>query len=114
LDKEDNNSNEGEDSSEDDDDNNSNDSGDNAGTIDTEDDDDDENENDENENEPTADAKISMEQAMDTQYGKRGTSHNICPRRPRDYGHLHATLEGIMMLQYNMKKGIKLMPSYPS
>jgi hypothetical protein len=51
---------------------------------------------------------MSMERAMDAQYGKRGTNHDLRPRRPRDYGHLHATFEGIMISQYNMKKGIKL------
>jgi hypothetical protein len=76
-DKEDNNSDEGEDSSEDDDDNDSDDSGDNAGTDDAEDDNNDK-------NEPTADAQMSVEQAMDTQYGKRGTNHDLCPRCPRN------------------------------
>ena len=32
------------------------------------------------------------------------------PRKPQDYhGHMHATLEGIAMTQYNMKKqGLKI------
>jgi hypothetical protein len=44
-------------------------------------------------------------QEMDLRYGKRMTLHNLHPRRPQDYGHLHATLEGIMLLQHSMKKG---------
>jgi hypothetical protein len=102
LDKEDDNSNEGKDSLEDN--NDSDDSGDNAGTNDANDDGDDnedkEDDYKDNKNEPTANAQMSMERAMDTQYGKRRTNHNLCPHRPRDYGHLHATLEGIMMSQY--------------
>ena len=49
---------------------------------------------------------------MDAKYGGRTGVHGLWPRRPRDYGHLHhqqhAALIGIMMSQYNMKKGIKL------
>jgi hypothetical protein len=104
-DKENKNSNEGKDTLDNNDDNDSNDSEDNAGTNDAEDDNDDKYKD---ENEPTADAQMSMEQAMDTQYGKRGTNHDLRPRRPCNYGHIHATLEGIMMSQYNMEKGIKL------
>jgi hypothetical protein len=109
-DKEDDNSDDSKDSSEDNKD--SEDSGDNAGTNDTNEDNDDNEDKDDNyndnENEPTANAQVSMEEAMDTQYGKRGTNPNLHPRHTHDYGHLHATLEGIMMSQYNMKKGIKL------
>jgi hypothetical protein len=45
---------------------------------------------------------------MNEQYGERTKAHNLRPRRPRDYEHLHTTIEGILMSQYNMKKGIKL------
>jgi hypothetical protein len=47
-------------------------------------------------------------QAMDTKYGARQSEHNLRPRRPRDYSHLHTTLESIAMTQHSMKKGIKI------
>jgi hypothetical protein len=44
---------------------------------------------------------------MDQQYGERTSSYNLRARKPRDYGHLHATLEHTVLTQHSMKKGIK-------
>ena len=45
---------------------------------------------------------------MDEQYGARLSTHNLRPRKPRDYGHLHTTLEHTVMTQYSIKKGLKV------
>jgi hypothetical protein len=45
---------------------------------------------------------------MDARYGQRQSGYNLRPRRPRDYGHLHTTLEGIALTQYSLNKGIKV------
>lgn len=37
-------------------------------------------------------------------YGSRTNAYLLRPRKPRDYGHLHATLEHTAMTQNNMKK----------
>ena len=55
-----------------------------------------------------ADAHNDVADLMDERYGVRNSDYNLRPRRPRDYGHMHATLESIVMTQYNMKKGIKV------
>jgi hypothetical protein len=46
-------------------------------------------------------------QRMEAQYGARRAHHNLRPRKPRDYGHLHTTLESITMTQHSVKKGLK-------
>lgn len=43
---------------------------------------------------------------MDARYGARTSQYGLRPRKPRDYGHLHATLEHTVMTQMNMKKGL--------
>ena len=43
---------------------------------------------------------------MDDTYGPRNHEYNLRPRRPRDYSHLHTTLESTVMTQYSLKKGI--------
>jgi len=48
------------------------------------------------------------EEEMDAKYGSRTNANQLRPRKPRDYGHLHATLEHTEMMQYNIKKGIKM------
>ena len=50
----------------------------------------------------------NVDAAMDLKYGRRNPRHGLRPRRPRDYDHLHATLESIMLSQYSMKQGLKL------
>jgi hypothetical protein len=47
-------------------------------------------------------------EAMEARYGARNSRHALQPRRPRDYGHLHTTLEGTAMAQHSMKKGLKV------
>jgi hypothetical protein len=48
------------------------------------------------------------EQKMNKLYGPRTSSYDLRPRRPRDYGHLHTTFDGIMMTQHSLKQGLKL------
>lgn len=46
---------------------------------------------------------------MDTRYGPRAHSHDLWPRKPRDYSHLYADLEHTVMTQYStIKKGLKM------
>jgi Reverse transcriptase (RNA-dependent DNA polymerase) len=49
-----------------------------------------------------------IENDMNIRYGPRTENYDLRPRRPRDYGHLHATLESTTMTQYSMKKGIQM------
>jgi hypothetical protein len=58
-----------------------------------------------------ADEQVDLDQQMEYQYGPRTNEYDLRPRRPRDYSHLHATLEHTVMTQYSMKKGIKLFGS---
>jgi hypothetical protein len=44
---------------------------------------------------------------MDERYGPRNHTHGLRPRRPRDFSHLHTTLEETVMTQFNMHRGIK-------
>ena len=50
----------------------------------------------------------NLEDEMNARYGKCNGAYNLRPRRPRDYYHLHATLESIVMSQHLIKKEIKL------
>ena len=50
----------------------------------------------------------AVDAAMDLKYGRRSARHGLRPRRPRDYDHLHTTLESIMLSQYSMKQGLKM------
>ena len=60
-------------------------------------------EEDENENQQNI-----LEQEMDERYGSRTSTHDLRPRRPRDYGHLHTVLEHTAFTQHSVKKGLKL------
>jgi hypothetical protein len=51
---------------------------------------------------------LPLDQEMDNKYGPRTGEYELRPRRPRDYSHLHTTLEGTVMTQLNMKKGIQI------
>jgi hypothetical protein len=44
---------------------------------------------------------------MDQQYGERTQEHKLRSRRPRDYNHMHAQLEHVMMTQFSIKKGLE-------
>jgi hypothetical protein len=46
-------------------------------------------------------------QDMEDQYGARSDQHNLRPRRPRDYRHLHHILESTVLTQHSVKKGLK-------
>ena len=35
-------------------------------------------------------------------------THDLQPRKPCNYSHLHGNLEHTMLTQYNVKKGLKL------
>ena len=58
----------------------------------------------------------NIDNDMDTKYGPRTQQYNLRPRKPRDYGHLHATtdgnlnatLESIAMTQHGMRKGLQV------
>jgi Reverse transcriptase (RNA-dependent DNA polymerase) len=51
---------------------------------------------------------IVDEATMGEKYGVRMSTHNLRPRKPRDYGHLHTTLEHTVMTQYSVRKGLKI------
>ena len=51
---------------------------------------------------------IDVDATMEQQYGERSGQYNLRPRKPRDYGHLHTTLEhNTCMTQYSVTKGLK-------
>jgi hypothetical protein len=43
--------------------------------------------------EPNEELEVNFEDEMDEQYGVRTGAYNLRARKPRDYSHLHATLE---------------------
>jgi hypothetical protein len=45
---------------------------------------------------------------MDATYGPRTSAYDLRARKPRDYGHIHTTLESTMFTQHNVRKGMKL------
>jgi hypothetical protein len=51
--------------------------------------------------------EVNVDAGMDEQYGIRTGAYNLRPRKPRDYSHLHATLEETVMTQHSMKRGLK-------
>jgi hypothetical protein len=60
---------------------------------------------DDNDNQPIG--LLANDNDMDARYGKRNSRHSLRPRRPRDYSHLHTTLESTAMTQHSLKKGLK-------
>jgi hypothetical protein len=42
----------------------------------------------------------------DAKYGARSGRYDLRPRKPRDYSHLHATLEHTVLTQYSLRCGI--------
>jgi hypothetical protein len=73
-----------------------------------ENDNDDNNGDDESEPPPRTPDQHAINRQIADKYGARNAAYNLRLRRPRDFGHLHTMLESVMLLQYNMKKGIKL------
>ena len=61
-----------------------------------------ENEDEEEETEANIDTE------MDVKYGTRTGRYDLRARKPRDYDHLHATLESIAMTQHGVRKGLQL------
>jgi Reverse transcriptase (RNA-dependent DNA polymerase) len=64
-----------------------------------------------NENEPEPDQFIdqqAIDEEMDEKYGPRASGHDLRPRKPRDYGHLHTMLNEFALTQYSMNQGLKL------
>jgi hypothetical protein len=53
-----------------------------------------------------------QEQTMDEKYGARTTRHDLRPQKPRDYGHMHVTIEdaieAIALTQCSIKRGLKV------
>ena len=45
---------------------------------------------------------------MDAAYGQRQHQYDLRACKPRDYSHLHVTLEGTVMTQHNIKKGLQV------
>jgi len=54
----------------------------------------------------------SIENEMDTRYGKHAECYQLRPCRPRDFHRLHmqhtSDLHHLLMAQYSIKKGLKL------
>ena len=53
-------------------------------------------------------ADLNIEDEMNLRYGPRNDHYDLRPRRPRDYSHLHATIDHICMTQYNLKRGLEM------
>jgi hypothetical protein len=47
-----------------------------------------------------------LDAEMVQRYGIRTKAYNLCARKPRDYSHMHATLEETVMTQHSMKRGL--------
>jgi hypothetical protein len=62
---------------------------------------------DDEEIEPPEGTHRHITQEMDEKYGSRNSNHGLRSRRPRDYSHLHTTLESTAMTQHSMKKGLR-------
>ena len=52
--------------------------------------------------------EIDVDAQMDAAYGPRTGKHDLRARKPRDYSHMHVTLESIAMTQHSVRKGLKL------
>ena len=57
---------------------------------------------------PNHDNPLTYAEVAALRYGPRTDVYNLRPQRPRDYGHLHTSLEHSVMTQHNMKTGLKL------
>ena len=51
---------------------------------------------------------MTSEDNFDERYGIRTSHYNLCPRKERNYLHIHTMIEEIVMTQYPMHKGIKV------
>jgi ribosomal protein L9 len=59
-------------------------------------------------NQPMEPSENMLTNKMTEKYGERNSKHALRPRQPRDYSHLHTTLESTVMTQHAMKKGLKI------
>jgi hypothetical protein len=50
----------------------------------------------------------NLEGEMELRYGVRSGRYDLRPRRPRDYSHLHATMDHTCITQYNLKRGLQI------
>jgi hypothetical protein len=50
----------------------------------------------------------NLEGEMELRYGVCSGRYDLRPRRPRDYSHLHATMDHTCMTQYNLKRGLQI------
>jgi Reverse transcriptase (RNA-dependent DNA polymerase) len=82
-----------------------------------ENDDPNENEDEDNMDEVEEDEETNnIDEEMDEKYGPRTQQYDLRPRKPRDYGHMHATIDGnfnatldsIAMTQHGMRKGLQI------
>jgi hypothetical protein len=51
---------------------------------------------------------VDLSSQMDVLYGPQNSSYDLRPRKARDYGHLHLTINDVCMTQYGLKKGLEL------
>ncbi len=51
---------------------------------------------------------MQVDEVMDERYGRRLGKYNFRARKPRDYSHLHALLESIVMTQHSFRKGLRI------
>lgn len=65
------------------------------------------NESEDNNDDSYEEEDADINNNMDQKYGARTGAYNLRARKPRDYGHLHTTLEHTCMTQFSVKKGIK-------
>jgi hypothetical protein len=49
-----------------------------------------------------------LREQMNLKYGERKHRHELRPRRPRDYDHIRAQLENVVMTQHSTKKSLKI------
>jgi hypothetical protein len=49
----------------------------------------------------------NLDRDMSEKYGERNNNYNPQPRKPRDYSHLHGTLEDTVLTQYSLKHGLE-------
>ena len=57
---------------------------------------------------PASRPAMQVDELMDERYGRRLGKYNLRARKPRDYSHLHATLESIAMTQHSVRKGLRI------
>jgi hypothetical protein len=54
------------------------------------------------------DEPVDINARMDATYGPRTSKYDLRARKPRDYGHIHTTLESTIFTQHSVRKGLKM------